>query len=145
MEHSHPATDSSCLIHSTNGMVHPYPKPTFIPKFLLVDLFWVVSLVGCIVGAVTTEYAEIAWIGVACLLFFFWNRPFMLRFWTIAMVGIGTALWIAGAHHNNVLLMRDDALIAWGVTMIAGACLAFVLFELIPPKAPPKNPPDSVA
>jgi hypothetical protein len=104
-----------------------------MPKFAIIDLFWITGLAACVVGAVTTQYAEIAWIGVACLLFFFWNRPVMLRFWTIAMVGIGTGLWIAGAHHNNVLMMRDDALIAWGVAMIAGSALGFVLFGMLPP------------
>lgn len=99
----------------------------------LLDLFWVTGLIGCIVGAVTTDTAEIAWIGVVCVLLFVWHRPVLLRFWTIATVGIGTGLWVAGANDNRVLSMYGSQLIAWGVAMVVGGVVAFLLFDIRKP------------
>lgn len=102
----------------------------------LLDLFWVTGLIACIVGAVTTDTAEIAWIGVGCLLLFVWNRPVLLRFWTIGTLGIGTGLTVAGATGERVLSMLGSQLLCWGVAMVVGSIAAFLLFDIRKPPAP---------
>ena len=99
----------------------------------LLDMFWVTALIACIIGAVTTRTAEIAWIGVASVLFFVWHRPVLLRFWTIAMVGIGAGLWVVGANDDYALTMDSSDLIAWGVALVLGGFVAFGVFDIRKP------------
>jgi hypothetical protein len=102
-------------------------------QFRLIDLFWITGLAGCIIGAITTNTAEVVWIGVALLLLFFWNRPVLLRFWTIAVIGIGSGMVAGSFGGSHILAMSGSELMAWGIAMAIGGVVAFVLFAIIKP------------
>jgi hypothetical protein len=102
-------------------------------QYSMSDVFWVTGVVGCIVATVVTETAEIAWIGLSCLLLFFWNRPVLLRFWTLAALGIGTGLAVFGTRDGRIYHVHGDALIAWGAAMVVGSLGAFILFDVRKP------------
>lgn len=97
----------------------------------LIDLFWFTGLVACVVGAVTSASPEIALIGLCCVLLFVWNRPVLLRFWTLAVVGIGVGIFVMGFEDADAFgrMRRADAE-AWGAAMAVGGILAFVLFDI---------------
>lgn len=102
----------------------------------LIDLFWVTGLVACIVGAITTTMFEIALMGLSCVLLFVWNRPVLLRFWTLAVVGIGVGLFVMGYNEAYAFTRLDPAdSEAWGAAMAVGGILAFVLFDIRKPPA----------
>jgi hypothetical protein len=101
----------------------------------LLDLFWITGLIACVIGAVTTDTAEVAWIGVGCLLLFVWNRPVLLRLWTVGIIGIGTGLTVAGATGDRVLRMYGSQLTSWGAAMIVAGVVAFIVFDIRRPTA----------
>ena len=100
----------------------------------LIDLFWVTGLVACVIGAITTASPEIALIGLSCVLLFVWNRPVLLRFWTLAVVGIGVGIFVMGLEDAEAFgrLHRADSE-AWGAAMAIGGILAFLLFDIRKP------------
>jgi hypothetical protein len=102
----------------------------------LIDLFWGTGLVACIVGAITTATCEIALIGISSVLLFIWTRPVLLRFWTLAVVGIGVGLFVMGYNEAYAFTRLDPAdSEAWGAAMAVGGILAFVLFDIRKPPA----------
>jgi hypothetical protein len=107
-------------------------------KLQLIDLFWVTGLAACIAGSIATRDLEISLVGTACVLFFVWHRPVMLRFWTLAMIGIGTAVTVIGVYDRQSLMrLKGDDLVAWGLAMTVVGALAFVVFALVPPPQRP--------
>jgi hypothetical protein len=109
-------------------------------QFRLIDLFWVTGLAACVAATIGTQQPEIAFVGTACVLFFVWNRTVILRFWTIAMIGIGTALLVYGAYdRGSVMRLRGDELAAWGAAMVVAGVLGFLLFGVFRPPSPPQS------
>jgi hypothetical protein len=105
----------------------------------LLDLFWATGLVACMVAANVERDMTFAWIGLSCVLVFVWRRPVLLRFWTVAVAGIGSGLFMEGAYGKRALYMDSGDLLAWGSGMLVGSVLAFILFDI---RKPPEKPGD---
>lgn len=105
----------------------------------LLDLFWIIGLVACIVAANVERDMAIAWIGLSCVLIFVWYRPLLLRFWTIAVAGIGSGLFAVGMSGKGVLRMDSGELLGWGLGMFVGSMVAFILFDVRKPAGSPDN------
>ena len=99
----------------------------------LVDLFWMTGLAACVVGAITTGIAEIAFLGLCSVILFVWRRPVPLRFWSIAVVGLGAGLLTLGWNHGFVFGLRSANLAGWGMGLLVGGLFAFYVFEIRKP------------
>jgi len=100
----------------------------------MIDLIWVMGLVACIAAGASTYNPDLIWGSICCLLFFFWYRPVMLRFWILAMLGIGSGICVSGKYGNDVLSMNGGELVAWGVAMIVVGIVSFYLFDIRKPQ-----------